>query len=173
MKSPEDLSRLAVAQRVKKKKIIILKERIEIIIVVIINWPEYWEESWRPEETCCHSKSKIMIMIMKERAEIMIVLMINRPEYWEESWRLAVIQTPRKNPQLKQMWKTRKEGNNSKLIPKCLIIPKEKLIIHRIVSVGYEVQRAQTTIAITITSMCHISFSSLARSRYFSIFSLF
>ena len=21
------------------------------------DWPEYWEKSWRPEETCCHSGS--------------------------------------------------------------------------------------------------------------------
>ena len=21
------------------------------------DWPEYWEESWAPEESCCHSDS--------------------------------------------------------------------------------------------------------------------
>ena len=32
--------------------------RIEIIPTQhCLDWIEYWEQSWRPEETCCHSDS--------------------------------------------------------------------------------------------------------------------
>ena len=52
--------------------------------------PEYWEESWRPEEACCLSDSceKLLANAGMKKSQMSYN---DLPEYWEESRRLEKI----------------------------------------------------------------------------------
>ena len=55
--------------------------------------PEYWEESWRPEETCCHSISSerpsTNAGVKSSLGVIIIIMIIDR--IYKEHWRLLKI----------------------------------------------------------------------------------
>ena len=87
------------------------------------NQLEYREESWRVEETCCHSEKKPSVKAgvkNSNRRKIVISKEDSRPfwlqrcsnqlEYWEESWRVEeTCCHSEKNHQLELAWKTRLE----------------------------------------------------------------
>ena len=53
-------------------------------------WPEYWEESWRLEGTCCHSKSSerpVANADVKNSNEQIIIIIIIVPWKIIDSWK--------------------------------------------------------------------------------------
>ena len=108
-KSPGDLKRLAVTQTPVKNYRLTLVETANTGVKNSQELrAEYWEESWRLEETCCHSNSSEKLSANTGVKNSQKSSGQNTEKSPGDLKRLAVTQTPVKNYRLTLVWKTLK-----------------------------------------------------------------